>query len=783
VTFSLFDLLPAIYRIRDAQVAQSMTLLTPAEQAQLVALQALAPPLTSDQQAQLTALAAKAGRGPLESLLLLVQEQVAAVAYDVEQLYDDQFIETCQPWVIPYIGDLIGYQSVHGIAAAIDNPRAEVANTISLRRRKGTILVLEQLAAEATGWGAHAIELFKVLATTQYMNHVRPDNRYAPDLRRWQPGVYMDTGFDRTAHKVDVRRIASGRGRYNIQNIGVFLWSLGAYSVTGAQAVATTATTGAVPQGTTPPSTKPVSILCYRFDSLGRDIPLFHREISPGEEITAPATPANVPDRLLRRVLCADLENGVASSYYGEGASLVVSIAGTPLNPYEIAVADLSGSDGSWFNAGAAATGTCLAAIDPELGRLAINPAAPGFSAALGNVNVSYYYGLTTAMGGGEYARDGFVVADAEWVVPLPEPPTSFPLSGPGVLDLGAAIAYAVGQLGLTGAVAVEVSGSQPYTVAGPLAIDLPAGTTLEVRAANGSRPTLLLGGEIAVSGAASSRVVFNGFLVAAGPSFASTTPKALVHVPKLRPANTTNLLSALTLTDCTLVPGWSLDSSGEPQHAGAPALYVESAAVTVSVARSIVGTVLAADGATLSFSDSIVDSTGVSQVAYAALDGASGGAALSMEACTVIGKVHATELTLVSDSIVWGALAATDTGPPWVSALVADRRQAGCVRFSFLPYGAVIPRHYECVFRALASPQPYFGSFRYGRPAYLKVLAATDDSIRRGACDGGEMGAFHSVLAPQRETDLGIRLQEYMPVGLESGLIYQLARNVRLNP
>jgi len=35
-------------------------------------------------------------------------------------------------------------------------------------------------------------------------------------------------------------------------------------------------------------------------------------------------------------------------------------------------------------------------------------------------------------------------------------------------------------------------------------------------------------------------------------------------------------------------------------------------------------------------------------------------------------------------------------------------------------------------------------------------------------------MGVYHSLFAPQRESDLKIRLQEYLPVGLEFGLIYQ---------
>jgi hypothetical protein len=53
-------------------------------------------------------------------------------------------------------------------------------------------------------------------------------------------------------------------------------------------------------------------------------------------------------------------------------------------------------------------------------------------------------------------------------------------------------------------------------------------------------------------------------------------------------------------------------------------------------------------------------------------------------------------------------------------------------------------------------------------------MLACTDDGIRRGADDGGEMGAFHFVLAPLRESDLTVRLQEYLPVGLDAGIVYQ---------
>ena len=37
--------------------------------------------------------------------------QVNVLAESLEQMYDDQFIETCAPWAAAYIGDLVGYRT------------------------------------------------------------------------------------------------------------------------------------------------------------------------------------------------------------------------------------------------------------------------------------------------------------------------------------------------------------------------------------------------------------------------------------------------------------------------------------------------------------------------------------------------------------------------------------------------------------------------------------------------------------------------------------------------
>jgi len=743
VSSRLFELLPALYRLKDGQMAQSQNLLTAAEQNQLATLQALSPPLTPVQQQELNDLLAKATRGPLQSLLMLIGEQLAIMSDDLEQLYEDQFIETCAPWVIPYIGDLIGYRSVNGVAPAVASPRAEVAHTISFRRRKGTVLVLEQLARDVTGWGAHAVEMFNILADTQYMNHIRLFNHYSPDLRRWQTGVYMNSGFDRTAHKVDVRRIAVERGRYNIQNIAIFLWSLNTYSLTMTPA--------------TPVLGNPQ---CFRFSSLGRDIRLFNHPISQGAEITNPAEPQNVPDCLRRHVLCQDIQNilsGKASVYYGVGQSLALYINGALQST--IQVCDLSGPDGSWTNMPAAGGEP---AVDPQLGRIALPPPDPGKSY---NVAASFYYGFNADLGGGEYPRSATFTASPP--VAVIRVPGDYPTVHAALAVLG-------------GDGVVEITDSGIYSEPTGLSVAVKSSGHIELRAADGCRPTVILGGELSVTGGADSFLDLNGLLISYAPPPGGTTPKALLHVP----GSGSNQLAHLGLTHSTLVPGWALEPDGtpEPAYAGLPALLAEISGLQLVIQRSVVGAMWINVEATANLTDSIIDATDLSAVAYAAtVDSGTSrpqpGGALTMNGCTVIGKMYASLLSLVSDSIVWAELSGADlaaTPPLWKAPLWATRKQEGCVRFSYLPAGAVVPRQFKCVEMSPGAPQPLFYSLRYGDPAYSKISPLTDDLVRRGADDGGEMGAFHFVLAPLRETDLRVRMQEYLPVSLEFGVSYE---------
>jgi hypothetical protein len=737
----LFDLLPAFYRVKDAQ----LSLLSPSDLVELQTLQNTPPPLTEAQQQKLHHLVAKS-RGPLQSLLMLIEEQLAILASDLDQLYDDQFIETCAPWVIPYIGDLIGYQPVHGVAAAVASPRAEVAHTISLRRRKGTVLVLEQLARDLTGWGAHAVEIFRNLAVCQSMKQIRPDNHYAPDLRGWKTREYIGTGFDGTAHKVDVRRIAIERGRYNIQNVAIFLWSLNACTLTKVSAT---------PAGS--------SSQFFRFSPLGADVNLFSNPVSQGSEITAVAQQLNVPSGLPRRLLCQDIQNGAGSAYYGEGNSLALYLNNTLLNAYQIQICDLSGPDGGWANAPAAGS-AYTACVDPELGRIALPSPLPAGSI----LQASFCYGFNGQLGGGEYARSGSFTVQTQSSV-LPYPDTASPARYSSLQD---ALTFAAANLDEDLQVAIEIVNSDVHLLnsatAPGLQIGVPPGATIELRAADGQRPTLVLGAEMTVLGGVGSTFNLNGILVTYSASASSSLiPAALVHVPNVGQ----NQLGKLGLTHMTIVPGLALSTKGAPQFPGQAALEGELPGLQVTVQRSILGKMLVHQLAGASLADSIVDACGPTGVAYANLDGVSGGGSLSLQGCTVFGKIHATLLALMSDSIVWAGL--TD-GDGWTAPLTADRKQQGCVRFSYLPVGSVVPRQFECVQQNQNIPQPLFYSMRYGDPRYAKLWPSTDDSIRRGAEDGGEMGAFHFVLAPLRETDLLVRIQEYVPVGLEFGIFYQ---------
>jgi hypothetical protein len=664
---TMLELLPAVYRIRDEELASRIP--SPA--------------------------------GPLEALLAVLADEVAVLEENVEQLYDDQFVETCAPWAIPYIGDLIGYRLLHGKAARTVSRRAEVAHTIGFRRRKGTASMLEQLARDVTGWNARVVEFFQLLATTQYMNHVRPANRVAPDLRNDDVVEWVGTAFDPIPRTLDVRRMATSGGRYNIPNIGIFLWRIDAHRLLRSPAT---------------PHPGDASGRRFRFSPLGQDIALYTRpEVE--DEITHLAEPINVPAPIGRRIM-----NQHRGRYYGDRRSVAVYFDGAIRPPSQIRICNLSDDGADWAHD--AAPGTI--AIDPELGRLVVaaDVAIPQ------DLSVTFHYGSPGAIGGGEYARDNALLPPPGQLVRVPN-------DRPTVQD-------ALDALG--GAGVVEITDNGRY--AGAIDVDVTANESIELRAAAGRRPTLVLPAPMQARGGEGSAVIVNGLVIAG---------QALV-VP-----GGANQLRHLRITHATLVPGRSLGIDGAPQQPDDTSLEIERPDVEVEIERSVLGAVRIHAGSKATATDTIIDACSGDRIAGAAPGGADPEPAgeISLESCTVIGELRCESL-YASNSILLGTVTVV-------------RRQEGCVRFSFLPLESSAPRRFRC--QPIAGRPgnfPRFTSLRYGAPGYCQLTRRTPAAIRRGAEDESEMGVFRFLFQPQRESDLVTRLDEYLRIGLEAGIFYE---------
>src|SRR3954468_10637360 len=104
--------------------------------------------------------------GPLAEIVNRIGAQAAVLRRSIDRLWQDQSIETCDDWVIAYIGDLLATNLVASLDAR--GQRLDVAKTIYYRRRKGTVAILEELASDITGWDAKVVEFFRRLGRTRH---------------------------------------------------------------------------------------------------------------------------------------------------------------------------------------------------------------------------------------------------------------------------------------------------------------------------------------------------------------------------------------------------------------------------------------------------------------------------------------------------------------------------------------------------------------------------------------------------------------------------------------
>jgi hypothetical protein len=669
--------------------------------------------------------------GAIKALLSVIAEQVKAIDEDLSQLYDDHFIETCASWAVPYIGDLIGARGLDPKVTAAFSQRAAVANTLAYRRRKGTAAILEQLAQDVMGIPAKAVEYFRLITATQNLNHIRSACLYSPNLRDRSLLQDLDTPFDRASHSVDVRRISVQRGRYNIANIGIFLWRLQSYPLTKSIAC-------------------PVDRRRFLFSTLGNDAAIYSQRESE-ENIAHLAEKLNIPMPITRQMLGDDLD-----AYYGRNRSLLISVGGKDVLPEGsndlsdiLGAGELSDIMDSQGNVtGWSGVSSDKIVIDPVRGRISFPKDQEDA------VQVTYHYGFSSTIGGGEYERLDSLDGDLTPVIKV-----ASLLSGDEQKDY-ANIQDALN--GLKGDGAVEIADSGCYY--GPLVLDASGGKKIELRADDKCRPVLDIGREscgmmdavslpgtglLEIHGDENSEVSLNG-LVITGGSLKVTGP-----------------VSKLLLQHCTLVPGLRLRSDGSVQFGNLPSIIIESDKASVEVNHCISGGIEAAPLSQFTISNSIIDACSIDGTAYSGQPMAAGyrivpGGSLNVKNCTIIGKVHSSVIE-ASNSIFF-------------SVVDVENRQKGCIRFSYLPWTSNVPRRYRCQPKDEASSaevMPQFTSTIYGRADYCQLSVSSSELIKRGSDDGSEMGAFHDLFLPEREANLRLRLREYLRFGLEAGIFY----------
>ncbi|MDP9422450.1 MAG: hypothetical protein M3Q19_06390 [Pseudomonadota bacterium] len=719
--------------------------------------------------------------GPLQALLRVIEQQADALDADIVQLMHDAFIETCEPWAIPYLGDLVGSSPLFdesrirdgddaseifgGLTGPSFKPvvglgnRADVAKTIYYRRRKGTVPMLEELARDVTGWPAHVVEFFQCLQWSQWVrNHVRMEPQTA-ELRSVERLDQLGGAFDPFHRSVDVRPIGVDEGWHNIRNIGIFLWRLQSHRMEAIDARR---------QGA-------AGDYRWRFSPLGQDAPLFSARRREDRE-TGLTEREHIPQAISRPTFHGDLRRALSqptlpdfSEYYGlfdpspgmvlaEGRSMMIFVDGTPVPLSRIRCRNLDKWDQPSGH---------RVALDVATGRIALGP---GLLPA-GEVTVYFHHGFPGDLGGGPYRRRA-------WLIKSPPDCVILNVDGSGAPATFATIGAALAEWSNRGKPNCIIRIQDNRTYSEGLSIEPADGRFIALEAADRMRPHLILPRPLAITGEHDeSSVTLGGLLI-----------EGRVEI--------TGSLGELRIIHSTLVPAGSIavpDPAAPPQPVppvkpsitvaekradGSPA----NTELNLLAAFAVLGALrIPAHAERLVLLDSIVDGSGIAAVAGPAAN--SYGAPARIERSTLRGPVRARQIDLGSNSIFDGLV-------------LVERQQTGCMRFSYVPEASLTPRRYRCqpdlaVSKALevapaltpaevlllrqqiaARVQPEYSSEAYGQPAYLQLHRHVAEEVATGAEDGSEMGAWCHLKQPQRAANLRLRLQEYLPFGLDAGLI-----------
>jgi hypothetical protein len=766
----LFDRLPEIYRVRDAEQA---------------------PP---DQ---------------LKAYLDAIESAFAAVHVNVEQLYQDLFIDTSDDWVVPYLADLLGTTHLKGEPRTL---RADVADTIALRRRKGTLGAIERLAANLTGWACRGVELRENLGWSQHLNHQRPDAGGRPpygttSLARFtvprggtvpvrDPATLalLGTPFDPFARTADVKPAVDDVVHVNLPNLAIFLWRLAAYRLRLVQPLAK----GFTDLGPPDPG---LARFAVRLDlhPLDRPVQLFntHRagflraETSGGT--IAPLTEADaVPGLMLDARLTTGADGGHPDAYvhldfFNDAATPPTGFDLTDVGLHFFVPASEQPvfSTSTWTFRGdnlcawEAGLRRPLRAdeivIDPDIGRVVfgvsnvaqrdalIEPDGPGFRS---RIFTSFTYGAVGEVGAHPVTRS---------ILP---PAASIDLRPVSALG-GTSLQAALDNLDVaTEPVVVEIRDSLVHrldiaAVPGTAidgSVSLRLAQSLTIRAAENHRPVVVLARPLAfrpVSAAAATTeapaVRLEGLFVTADPAVFPSGSALIARAAVAR----------LEAIGCTLDPGGyrQRDGSRAPMQAGmrlengygfAAQAHRNAFVPTPDIVlqRTITGSLAIDDRYRLDLDAVIVDAgLGVgdppdgSFAIAAAVDPATAwGPPLDFQGVTCFGPVRVSEVG--------------GSGAIFVQRFEVLDNQHGCIKWSWFS-GDVdrLPPNHFCLSAPGATLA--FTSEWFSDPGYAQLARATDVRVRTLGPNDDEMGAFGFLLTAHRWANLMVRLREFMPVGV----------------
>ncbi len=711
--------------------------------------------------------------GQLSAFYAVLESQYGIVRDNLMQLYADQFIETCAPWVIPYIGELIGYDPIYTLATGSPDSRAEVANTIGYRRRKGTLLAMEQLTRDVSGRATFVVEEFERLITNLSLRDVRRHHNATANLRRGSDLQDQWGPFNQLSRTIDVRRIAPriltpqcaagapdttpldialhGPGRFNIPDIAIWIWRCRNRTIADAPAFA-------------------LGGGGYFFSALGGPVPLFQQPPPAPLPFARLFDEGDMPEPISRWRFHNRLDH-----YYP--ASLQLIADGVPVPASQIVCANLT----QFQSAGSCIVPAGKIAIDPELGRIQY---APGLTPPA-QLRVNYNYGSPAEMAGGPYDR-------TENVAPPASAGTPMVVGSAGYPTLASAVdAWNALPAGSSAIILLPNFESYVIDLTGANAIQLSAECQLLIASA-------------AIS-AGAPPVYDNSCVTLSGNIEVLGLPAPLLPDGDSPPLGQFQLSGiwlsgqlqiggdpcCVQIADSTVVPGLSLTVQGDPSSPGTPSIQGPAAGsptgVTLCLTRVITGPIALPSSCTARISSSIVDAGAPYHPAYAGGDLDSPGASLHIEDSTVIGKVWAQAIRLASNTIFRSSLQGGASNPgSWLAPVWANRLQVGCVRFCWLPWKSLTPRRYECLPpNASTQPalEPAFITLRFNQPAYCLLSGEVPMAIWKGADNGSQMGVYLGIQETEAVTNVQIRSVEYLPANLERGVFLIPSEAVRDTP